>query len=93
MDRAAAWYDACREQGDETVLQAGARRFALRVGRALATALACEHAQWAWDRDGDRRPTDAVRYLARAGRAGAHRLKAGPTRRLALDLAADGEAA
>jgi alkylation response protein AidB-like acyl-CoA dehydrogenase len=93
MDRAAAWYDACREQGDETVLQAGARRFALRVGRALATALACEHAQWACDNEGDRRPTEAVRYLARAGRAGAHRLKAEPTRRLALDLAADGEEA
>lgn len=91
INEAAEWYEARRMQGDEFGLQAGARRFALDVGRALEIALACEHAQWAADEDGDRRPADAARYLAADGDAVA-RLKAGPTRRLALDLASHEDA-
>ncbi len=86
INQAADWYEGRRMQGDEAGLQAGARRFALDVGRALQIALACEHAQWAADENGDRRPTDAARYLA-AGSDPLLRLKPGPTRRLALDLA------
>jgi alkylation response protein AidB-like acyl-CoA dehydrogenase len=85
INQAADWYEGRRMQGDEAGLQAGARRFAFDVGRALQIALACEHAQWAADEDGDRRPTDAARYLA-AGSDPLLRLKPGPTRRLALDL-------
>jgi len=37
------------------VLQAGARRLALTLARALQLALLCEHAQWLLDHGGDRR--------------------------------------
>lgn len=40
---------------DPTVLQAGARRFALTLARALELSLLCEHAQWMLDHGGDRR--------------------------------------
>ena len=40
---------------DPAVLQAGARRFALTLARALELALLCEHAQWMLDHGGDRR--------------------------------------
>ena len=49
------------------VLEAGARRFALTLGRALALALLVEHAQWALDHEGDVRPLAAARRFAQAG--------------------------
>ena len=88
---AAEWYEEVRLRGDEAALQAGARRFALRVGHAVELALACEHAQWALDTTGDRQPLEAARRLAVAGLATPARLKPGPTRRLALDTAAVGD--
>jgi acyl-CoA dehydrogenase len=91
INQAADWYEARRMQGDEAGLATAARRFVLQVGRSVEIALACEHAQWAWDADGDRRPVDAARYLAQTDDADPTRLKAGPTRRLALDLSADGD--
>lgn len=36
---------------DRTVLEAGARRFALTLGRALALALLVDHAQWSLDNE------------------------------------------
>jgi hypothetical protein len=47
-------------------LEAGARRFALSLGRALALALLCRHAQWALER-GDRRPLAAALCFAGEG--------------------------
>ena len=88
---AAEWHEEVRLRGDEVGLQAGARRFALHVGHAVELALACEHAQWALDTTGDRRPLEAARRLAVAGLATPARLKPGPTRRLALDTAAAGD--
>jgi acyl-CoA dehydrogenase len=53
-------------QGREEA-EAGARRFALTLGRALEAALLARHAQWAADAHGDGRPAAAARRLAANG--------------------------
>jgi acyl-CoA dehydrogenase len=52
------------ESGQETdVMQAGARRLALTLARALQLTLLCEHAQWMIEHGGDRRGyAAAMRY-------------------------------
>ena len=47
------------------VLQAGARRLALTLARALQLTLLCEHAQWLLDHGGDRRGYAAALRFAR----------------------------
>jgi alkylation response protein AidB-like acyl-CoA dehydrogenase len=61
-EHAAAWW--ARTEGPAR--EAGARRLALTLARALEVALACEHAQEAADR-GEGRFLDAAARLARAG--------------------------
>jgi hypothetical protein len=58
-DQALAWHRAAAADGPPA-LQAGARRFALTLGRATALALVCEHAQWALDHERDTRPRSAA---------------------------------
>jgi len=65
VERAAAWLREARHAGEAEV-QAGARRFALTLGRALEATLLAGHAQWALDR-GDPRPAAAARRLAANG--------------------------
>ncbi len=60
-------------------LEAGARRFALSLGRSLALALLCRHAQWALEQ-GDRRPLAAAVRVSGEGAA--------DTGAVALDLIA-----
>jgi hypothetical protein len=48
-------------------LEAGARAFALTLGRSLALALFVEHAQWCLDENGDRRSAAAARRFADHG--------------------------
>jgi hypothetical protein len=50
---------------DPEVLQAGARRLALTLGRSLQLTLLCEHAQWMLDHGGDRRGYAAALRFAR----------------------------
>ena len=50
VERAAFWVDTVAER---TVLESGARRLALTLGRALELALLVEHAQWLLDREQD----------------------------------------
>jgi hypothetical protein len=50
---------------DPDVLQAGARRLALTLARALQLTLLCEHAQWLIDHGGDRRGYAAALRFAR----------------------------
>jgi alkylation response protein AidB-like acyl-CoA dehydrogenase len=50
---------------DPEVLQAGARRLALTLARALQLTLLCEHAQWLLDHGGDRRGCAAALRFAR----------------------------
>lgn len=65
VERAAEWLRQATRVG-EPALQAGARRFAMTLGRAVETALLAAHAQWALDR-GDPRPAAAARRLAANG--------------------------
>jgi hypothetical protein len=65
LERAAGWLREAMRAGEPAV-QAGARRFALTLGRAVQAALLAHHAQWALDR-GDPRPAAAARRLAAHG--------------------------
>lgn len=51
----------------QNLLEAGARRFALTLGRSLALALLSDHAQWSLDVEKDRRAAAAARWFARSG--------------------------
>jgi alkylation response protein AidB-like acyl-CoA dehydrogenase len=62
---ARAWLQGAAARG-RTSTEAGARRFALTLGRALELALLVEHATWA-ESHGDRAPAAAARRLARNG--------------------------
>jgi len=60
LERAALWLESGK---DSDVMQAGARRLAMTLGRGLQLALLCEHAQWMLDNGGDRRGfAAALRY-------------------------------
>jgi alkylation response protein AidB-like acyl-CoA dehydrogenase len=62
LERAALWLET---RQDREVLQAGARRLALTIARALQLALLCEHAQWMLDNGGDRRGYAAAMRFSR----------------------------
>lgn len=63
---AEAWLGEAMRAGRPAV-EAGARRFALTLGRALEVALLCAHASWARETDGDIRVAAAARRLAAHG--------------------------
>jgi acyl-CoA dehydrogenase len=69
IDRAVAWLDDAGWQDPErrAATEAGARRFALTVGRALEVLLLAGHAQWALDREEDFRPAASAMRLAEEG--------------------------
>ena len=64
IDRATGWIAEAVSRGPAEV-EAGARRFALTLGRAFELALMVRQAQHALDRSGDRRPLAAVHRFAR----------------------------
>jgi hypothetical protein len=65
-ERAARWlHETASQDGD--AVEAGARRFALTLGRALALVLLADHAQWALREQGDRRPLAAALRFAANG--------------------------
>ena len=53
-------------QGSDT-REAGARRFALTLGRTVELALLIRHAQWSQDQEHDSRATASARCLAQSG--------------------------
>jgi len=59
--------DAWLKDNDEARLEAGARRFALTLGRALSVALLARHAQWSLEHEQDRRALAAARRYALHG--------------------------
>jgi alkylation response protein AidB-like acyl-CoA dehydrogenase len=65
VGHAHAWLEGALADGPASV-EAGARHFALTLGRALELALLVEHAAWAWS-NGDTTPAAAARRLARNG--------------------------
>ena len=64
IDRASGWLAEAFSRGPAEV-EAGARRFALTLGRAFELALMVRQAQHALDHGGDRRPLAAVHRFAR----------------------------
>ena len=65
-DRASAWLAETAPKGTAEV-EAGARRFAMTLGRAMSLALLTSHASWALENEGDPRPALAARRYAAAG--------------------------
>jgi alkylation response protein AidB-like acyl-CoA dehydrogenase len=55
------------QSADRSVLEAGARRFALTLGRATELALLVRHAQWSQDNEQDQRSTASARRFAQSG--------------------------
>ncbi len=65
VEHARAWLGRAREVG-LPALEAGARRFAMTLGRSLELALLLDHAAWARAHDKDGRPGAAARRFARS---------------------------
>ncbi|MEO6029134.1 MAG: acyl-CoA dehydrogenase family protein [Candidatus Binatia bacterium] len=66
MEHAERWIADASARGGAHV-EAGARRFALTLGRTLALALLVDHAAWALTHERDPRPGAAARRFARLG--------------------------
>jgi alkylation response protein AidB-like acyl-CoA dehydrogenase len=64
-EHAASWLSANLHAS--TAIEAGARRFALTIGRTLELALSAEHADWCLTQGRGTRAADAARRLAREG--------------------------
>jgi alkylation response protein AidB-like acyl-CoA dehydrogenase len=65
LNAAVSWLE--RSAGKRELLEAGARRFALTQGRALALALLVEQADWSLSVEDDDRALRAARRFARMG--------------------------
>ncbi len=65
FDHARHWLETAAAQGQPS-LEAGARRFALTLGRSLALALLVEHAQWSLDVEKDGRARAAAIRFAQS---------------------------
>ena len=66
VNHAEMWLAEAMEKGQEMV-EAGARRFAMTLGRSLALALLIGHAQWSLHNERDGRAAAAARRFARNG--------------------------
>jgi alkylation response protein AidB-like acyl-CoA dehydrogenase len=55
------------QQTDQSTLEAGARRFALTLGRATELALLIKHAQWSLDHEPDHQTTTSAHRFAQSG--------------------------
>jgi alkylation response protein AidB-like acyl-CoA dehydrogenase len=64
--RAHAWFESAAREG-QSALEAGARRFALTLGRATALALMSAHASWSFEHERDQRAISAARRFALSG--------------------------
>jgi hypothetical protein len=65
VEHARSWLESASRVGPQAV-EAGARRFALTLGRAAELALLVEHASWCLAR-GDRQPAAVARRFAAHG--------------------------
>ena len=66
IDHSASWLRSANYRGP-TVVEAGARRFAMTLGRAVELALLVRHAQWSQDHEQDGRATQSARRFAYSG--------------------------
>ena len=65
LEHAATWITQSQKDG-QTMLEAGARRLALTLGRAMELALLIRHAQWS-NHENDHRAIAAARRFAHSG--------------------------
>ena len=66
LEHAESWLLEAKKEG-AVVLEAGARRFAMTLGRAFELALLVKHAQWSKDNEADGQATAAARRFANSG--------------------------
>jgi len=66
FDHAERWLTNARTV-EPSISEAGARRFALTIGRTLELALLIRHAQWSQDHEADARSKAAARRFAQSG--------------------------
>jgi acyl-CoA dehydrogenase len=66
LDHAESWLAETEVVG-QPALEAGARRFALTLGRAMELALLIRHAQWSQDHENDGCATTSARRFANSG--------------------------
>jgi hypothetical protein len=66
LNHADKWLREARS-GEPSVLEAGARRFALTLGRTMELALLIRHAQWSQDHETDGRAKATARRFAQSG--------------------------
>ncbi|MDQ1639110.1 MAG: acyl-CoA dehydrogenase [Pyrinomonadaceae bacterium] len=66
LAHAESWLAEARQAGTPA-LEAGARRFALTLGRATELALLCSHAQWSRESENETGSTDAARRFGASG--------------------------
>jgi len=66
IERAESWLKEARARSRSHV-EAGARRFALTLGRAIELALLVRHAQWSQEHEQDQQSTASAQRFARAG--------------------------
>jgi hypothetical protein len=55
------------QAAESSIMEAGARRFALTLGRAIELALLIRHAQWSQDHEQDKQTTNSARRFAQSG--------------------------
>jgi len=69
IERAGDWLERTSSSGGDgrAEVEAGARRFAMTLGRATELALLVRHAQWSLDHEGDGRARAAARRFALHG--------------------------
>jgi alkylation response protein AidB-like acyl-CoA dehydrogenase len=66
LNHALGWFKDARAK-DESILEAGARRFALTLGRTMELALLIRHSQWSNDYQSDLGSVSAARRFAYSG--------------------------
>ncbi|HJT67432.1 MAG TPA: acyl-CoA dehydrogenase family protein, partial [Pyrinomonadaceae bacterium] len=66
LDRAETWLKEAQATG-RSQLEAGARRFALTLGRTIELALLIRHSQWSRDNEDDEEAFKSARRFAQSG--------------------------
>ncbi len=66
LEHAESWLAQTKKEG-QAAIEAGARRFAMTLGRTMELALLIRHAQWSQEQEADGRATAAARRFAGNG--------------------------
>jgi acyl-CoA dehydrogenase len=85
IERAVEQAEAWLQQARGADIEAGARRVAMTVGRAVELALLAQHAQWSLEQEKDPRTRAAARRFAAHGISLLSEIDAADSRRLARD--------